>query len=411
MVLVPFGFTRRQQMTTGNISTGSRYLTSLGMEAGTWKTKIWSGTDRPKGARPGSPEYSAPHYYQCSVMEKSIPEIRIMNDRNYPYPPRDWESVHPGHTSQSLFGLPSFPADPWTSNDDLALIAKLREKVNSGRANVAVTIAEMGETIDTIGSLARRVAKLTEDAAAKVADVRGKVRSPRHFAKIAKAIGRRALRKQLLSNPLKRAANGWLEYRLAVYPALMDIRNHCESLANLQNKKNTTRFTAGRISRDVKLSPNAPPVMWGPATTAHKCYIRAILKDEPNRLLSYTGLADPASVLWEKIPFSWVVDWMLPVGDFLAAVDFWRRNEGVFVVTHVQEWTCVGCHPVLPSNGQYSQTYEPQSGFSYRYFKMERKVNTELPIPYPSLDVAVGKSLTSLKRTLDAVSLFTNRFR
>jgi len=140
----------------------------------------------------------------------------------------------------------------------------------------------------------------------------------------------------------------------------------------------------------------------------HKCYIRAILKDEPNRLLSYTGLADPASVLWERTPLSFVADWMLPVGDFLAAVDFWRRNEGVFVVTHVQEWTCAGIPQVLPSNGRPRFTWEPQSGFSYRDLKMERTVNTELQIPYPSLDVEVGKSLTSLKRTLDAVSLFAN---
>lgn len=395
-------------MTTGSITTGSRYLTVSGNEAGTWRTKTWSGNDRPKGALPGTPAYLAPHYYQCSVLEKSIPEVRVMYDRNYPWKPSKWETANPGATSQSLYGLPSFPADPWTLNDDLALIAKLRGKVNSGRANLAVTIAEMGETIQTIGSLSRRVAKLTMDAAIRAADVGGRVTSPRHFARIAKAIGRRALRQQLRRGPFTRMANGWLEYRLAVYPALMDISNHCESLANLHNKKNTTRFTTGRKAQDVKLSREVPPAMWGPASMTHKCFIRAYLKDEPGRWLSYTGLADPASVLWERTPLSWVVDWMLPVGDFLAAVDFWRRNEGVFVVTHVQEWTCAGFHPVLPSDGQYNQTWEPQSGFSYRELRMERTVNTELQIPYPSLNVEIGKSLTSLRRTLDAVSLFAN---
>lgn len=330
-----------------------------------------------------------------------------MYDRNSPWKPSIWVPANPGATSESLYGLPPFPPDPWTSNDDLALIAKLREKVNSGRANVAVTIAEMGETVHTIGSLSRRVAKLTMDAAIKAADVGERVTSPRHFAKIAKAVGRKALRQQLRRGPFKRAANGWLEYRLAVYPALMDIGNHCESLANLQNKKNTTRFTAGRVTRDVRISPNFPPAMWGPAEGIHRCYIRAILKDEPNRWLSYTGLADPASVLWERFPLSWVVDWMLPVGNFLAAVDFWRRNEGVFVVTHIKEQVCAGFYPVLDSRG-YNQTWEPQSGFSYRALEMERSVNTELQIPYPSLDVEVGKSLTSLKRALDAVSLLTN---
>ena len=97
---------------------------------------------------------------------------------------------------------------------------------------------------------------------------------------------------------------------------------------------------------------------------------------------------------------------MLPVGDFLAAVDFWRRNEGTFVVTHVQEWTCFSWTPVTPPEGDTGQLLTAASGYSYRKLEMKRRVNTELQIPYPSLNLTIGKSATSLRRTLDAVSLF-----
>jgi len=143
----------------------------------------------------------------------------------------------------------------------------------------------------------------------------------------------------------------------------------------------------------------------GRPTRAHKAFIRATLKTEPNRWLSYTGLADPATILWERTPLSFVVDWMLPVGDFLAAVDFWRRNEGTFVVTHVQEWTCFSW-TVVPDPDGSSQSWTATGGYSYRELRMERTVNTELQIPYPSLNLTIGKSATSLRRTLDAVSLF-----
>lgn len=37
--------------------------------------------------------------------------------------------------------------------------------------------------------------------------------------------------------------------------------------------------------------------------------------------LSKLGLANPAEVVWELVPFSFVLDWFLPVGDWLSTLD------------------------------------------------------------------------------------------
>lgn len=378
---------------------GSRYLTELGHEAGSWSERTWSGNDRPKGMSKKDPAYNAPHYYTSTLTRKVIPRVSVSVDVNYPWEPRKWVVQPPGNTVGSLYGLPNFPPDPWDANATLELVSKLRTKVNDGSANIGVTIAEMGETLDTIASISRRVAKLTFDT---IRDLDDKIPSKRRLAYLAKKYGRKALRKGVF----KKSASQYLEYRYAVMPALYDLDAHCETLANLNNKKAVTRKQTGKILTDRRPPGKSAPASFGEATTTHRAYVRAFLSEEPNRLLSYTGVADPAAILYEKFPLSFVLDWFVPVNNFLAAVDFWRRNSGTFVVTHVLEQTCSGFWYIYPENGQYNQVWEPDPGFSYRKLWMERTVNTELQIPYPNLDRRIGKSMTSLKHALDAVSLF-----
>lgn len=46
-----------------------------------------------------------------------------------------------------------------------------------------------------------------------------------------------------------------------------------------------------------------------------------ILVDDPNRFrMNQLGLVNPASVAWELVPFSFVVDWFIPVGAYLSSM-------------------------------------------------------------------------------------------
>lgn len=56
-----------------------------------------------------------------------------------------------------------------------------------------------------------------------------------------------------------------------------------------------------------------------------KCRMRVIyeysLGNSVFHNLSSFGVTNPASLAWELLPFSFVVDWFLPVGDFLSSLD------------------------------------------------------------------------------------------
>jgi hypothetical protein len=38
--------------------------------------------------------------------------------------------------------------------------------------------------------------------------------------------------------------------------------------------------------------------------------------------LKSVGLTNPLEIAWEVVPYSFVVDWMLPIGDAISAIDY-----------------------------------------------------------------------------------------
>jgi len=71
-------------------------------------------------------------------------------------------------------------------------------------------------------------------------------------------------------------------------------------------------------------------------------------------LLSDLGLINPAAVLWDRVPYSFVVNWFIPVGSYLSALTdlVGYTTEKAFVTTYVRK-TCSGqireYHPVTGS--------------------------------------------------------------
>jgi len=400
-------------VTTGNVVYGNRFLDRLGTFAGSWTEKTWTGGDRPPAARRISLSgmtreekrlyfYTArrvrraapfePHAYSCTITNRTNPLITYVNV------PGKWEVSNP-HGSQGAFGLPSFPPDPWTDNHHLSLIANLRDKVVGGGFNLSVTIAEMGQTAQFIGDVARRINRL--DKVWKRAVRKRYSRGPGSVKLLPSGLiinsGKRSIR---ISAPeiIGTLRDDWLAYQYAVKPLLGDIRNACETLANINNRKKTTRFSAHL--REVVSAPGNSNDFWngGTSTVTSGERIVAYISDGPNILLEASGILNPEVVLWEKIPFSFVADWFLPVGDFLKAVSFWRNWEGQFVVTRK-------VHKVNPSYGGSGSVYTVSGGTqSYSQLSLTRTVQSQLVIPYPKLQ-GLGQANHDLRHAISGVAL------
>lgn len=108
-------------------------------------------------------------------------------------------------------------------------------------------------------------------------------------------------------------------------------------------------------------------------------------------MLKRTGLCLDAYNIWDMIPLSFVIDWFLPIGDFLE--DFsqnWVADSAIFdiaTVTTSWKWS----HTIQDTNGCYDISY------------YSRTVTTDPP-EFESYSEDPSTK-TVLKRAVDAAAL------
>lgn len=130
-----------------------------------------------------------------------------------------------------------------------------------------------------------------------------------HFRSAAKTLG--------IRKPKKRHARDlsgqWLELSYGWIPLVQDIHNSVDVLTRpLPPLKVTARVSHSNTTHPVPTEFRD----WHRRMSCG-CKIKAI---HQNALLaSQLGLVNPASVAWEVVPFSFVIDWFVPVGRFLES--------------------------------------------------------------------------------------------
>lgn len=115
------------------------------------------------------------------------------------------------------------------------------------------------------------------------------------------------------------ASSVWLEYHFGWSPLIQDIYKGVDVLQS-----------SNPGSRSLKASGSATAVYssnvyleTGPKNASCKTTVKLgvdVTVTNPNLYLANRlGLVNPVSVAWELVPFSFLVDWFLPVGNFLNA--------------------------------------------------------------------------------------------
>lgn len=130
--------------------------------------------------------------------------------------------------------------------------------------------------------------------------------------------------------PLTPAAEKYLEYVYGWKPLMQDIYGVIQ-LMKEQGKKSLL-ITGTGVSRDQREVPQVTGSDWSAnnETILGPCKQHAVFKCklwsriDPNattlRTLNQLGLVNPASLAWELIPWSFVVDWFVPIGPLLSAL-------------------------------------------------------------------------------------------
>jgi hypothetical protein len=375
-------------------------------------TKTWSGTDYPK-TRPTYEIFRAySRYYGKTFRHKyrtDKPTRRKTEDHPYSCSIRSSSNkqIHSYNLEfnviiQENFGLPNWgdgysntKMTPWTSNDDLALIGKLREAVAGSDFNMGVFLGEGHEALTMITDSATRIYKALKlvkhgnvvGAAAALGDVHA---SKRHF------------------KPHKDVASNWLQLQYGWLPLLQDVEGGAQFLGKLLNFPLVATYKV-RKKKQLNLQPHeaiSPPGFTWRGVGNTKTQLTAYLSEvDPYQL---SGLLDPLSVAWELLPYSFVCDWFIPIGSYLSARSLASSLTGTFVTTKTTRTDCFvsGLKDNAVPPNYIGQKFLSQPAYRVVTVKVDRTVSTSLQVPVPSIKTL--DKVASWKHCANAVALLTN---
>jgi len=190
-------------------------------------------------------------------------------------------------------------------------------KLRDQSLNLGVAVAEARRTASLVGSTAHRLAMA--------------YRSLRR--------GRFADAKRWLGLRRNSQPANWLELQYGWKPLLSDVHGAAVELARHGADVRSWITTVKALVReelewDEIISPDDPTNrarIFG--FSEGSMFIRLDYEPDIDTLIwsSRLGLTNPLEIAWELVPYSFVVDWMLPVGDWLSTLDAtlgWKFKSG-----------------------------------------------------------------------------------
>ncbi len=192
----------------------------------------------------------------------------------------------------------------------------------------------------------------------------------------------------------KKPSDQWLELQYGWKPLLQDVHGAVSAL----EKRNSDDWKVTVKAREtVKRELNA---FQGNTASGNRCitnhrslmgsYARIDMVPESQALISASqlGLTNPAVVAWELVPFSFVADWFVPVGEFLGQFDAlagWKVlgfSQSNF--TRV-EWSWAGVSSTSGS-GSNVTNYVNSWNSRRRFVSLNRTAGTVVPFAvYPRI--------------------------
>lgn len=285
--------------------------------------------------------------------------------------------THPGCYMSSRKRLYSYQVQQCHENDlpiteDWA--TKIRLEIADETINLGTTLAEYRQSVNMFGNAAR-----------------GIVDAWRLF----KGKGRRRKKLTMCS-----VAASELVYSYGVAPLLSDTFDVVEALRlRLEHPVFRRYYTSCKATKYGKTEGTPLSSGYTGRWSAKKSQrVNAYVEFDMQKaaLVNY-GWQNPASLIWEVIPYSFVVDWMIPVGDYLASLDALRAVSTAKVsVTEKFKY------------GHAYRKYYKVAGIPYQskngtrnYESHERYIYNSIPLPaLPRWDPS-----SSYKALLNAVSL------
>jgi hypothetical protein len=269
----------------------------------------------------------------------------------------------------------------WNSNDDLNLLGKLSERVRGHSFNLAVATGEGKKTVETVvgalGTLARSVRALKHG----------------DFATAARQLGVQPRGTRTRSLETRDVASRWLELQYGWKPLLSDVFD-AHSAYHALTKGTRTSAVAVKSAKAKTLFPIVGPYRYTQQHSIRKTITYEMSEDlsAPRQL----GLTDPLSLVWELLPYSFVIDWFYPIGSYLDNLAQIPHLKGRFMTSLTNQksasnyiWKVWPQWP-FPENSSAKSRVTLSTSGSYMFKKTlyNREPSPTLSVPMPSFDAS-----------------------
>lgn len=201
----------------------------------------------------------------------------------------------------------------------------------------------------------------------------------------------------------KTAQNRWLELQYGWSPLFSDLKKAMVELSAAPEAP-ILKFVKSSVFESQDGVRGGVTVVRRKQVLKTSCYY-ALTNRDRRTAAQWNLMSNPLLTAWEMVPYSFVVDWFIPIGDFIAqysATDGLSFISGV--TSYFQEYTTLQDITSTIQDGPLLAeciATVKQDGISTR-----RLVLTESPIGFP-----VASWGLSQKRALNALALITQRMR
>lgn len=306
------------------------------------------------------------------------------------------------------------PSQAEYNNMYLHQVSKLVDKLRDSELNLGSTLGEGRETLTMIGttiyrlaSAVRHLRRLDVQRAAKVlgVDLRGK-----RNVTVTKA-AEKDFRRGVLKNTSSGVSNAWLELQMGWKPLLSDIHSGAEAVANILNKPRTVSARASNKFPGSNQGMTGSRHLTLGITEEESWYdlqftLRVTIAEQVDNL-TRLGLNEPFSVLWEVTPFSFLADYVVPIGTYLHAKEALNKMDvvGYYWVSEkltqraTKYWSAFNGH-IVGQPMVYMTTTFTRKSFPGSTLK-------NLPLPR----VKPLKEIFSVAHTLNAIALLGQAMR
>lgn len=366
-------------MTSGTSSLGDNGSTST-----VWVYRTWNGAD-------GKTE---PWFGGVRAKWNAYETVRH-NMRQVPEP--QWQLLVGPMGHHSLANMRSICG--WSNNDDLNLLNKLAEQVRGHSFDLGINIAEAGKSYGTILKNLNSIGSALRNL--KHGNFAGAVRD------LASGQAGNIPRTSFRSLRSKDLSGRWLETQYAFMPLVSQSFEAAKALESVTGPRKLKFSARSRtLRRTIEQSSSTSSYKW-PASVSYSKKLIAELY-EPLSLNRSLGLTNPAAIAWELTPYSFVVDWFLPIGSYLSALGIIPALQGRFLTIERGGMKSGKIAPASQPPAFFYPFYAARQRRENR-FAYKRTPSSSLSVPYPRFN-PLPRAL-SPKRLLNAVALIHQRLR